>query len=152
MNAGGALMAAATLALAGCGDSGALRPPEIRLGEDVCVVCGMAVSDGRYAAAVVARLDGRDEVLLLDDIGELPRLALPRHDELGVFVRDEDTQGWLEADRAYFIRSDSLRTPMGFGIAALASEERAAARAAELGGARVPFEELRPGRGAAGAR
>ena len=132
------------LLLPACSDSGPLEPPDLRLGQDVCSVCGMAVSDGRYAAAVVLRHAGRDRVLLLDDLGELPQLELPQHDQMVVFVRDEDSQQWLDADHAWFIRAERLRTPMGHGVAALATQERAVARATELEGQSIPLDSLLP--------
>ena len=130
--------------LPGCGGEEALRPPDLDGGHDVCAVCGMAVSDDRYAAAVVLRDDGRVYTLLLDDLGELPRLMLPPHDEAAVFVKDEGTRAWVRAEEAHFVKSDSLRTPMGFGLAAFADEGRASARLRELSGTMVPLDDLDP--------
>lgn len=133
--------------LPGCGGEEALRPPDLDAGHDVCAVCGMAVSDDRYAAAVVLRDNGRVHTLLLDDIGELPRLTLPTHDEAEIFVKDEGTREWVQAEGAHFVKSDTLRTPMGFGIAAFADAGRASARLGEVSGAPVPLSELDPRRG-----
>lgn len=131
--------------LPACSDTGPLRPPDIRLGEDVCSVCGMAVSDGRYAAALVSRDAGRDEVRLLDDLGELSRCELPEHRRVALFVRDAETQAWLPAETAFYVKAESLRTPMGYGIAAFSTAERAERRRLELDGRLISFEELRSG-------
>ncbi|MCB9841115.1 MAG: nitrous oxide reductase accessory protein NosL [Phycisphaeraceae bacterium] len=139
-----AAVAASLWLLTACSDSGPLAAPEILLGRDTCTVCGMAVSDGRYAAAVVVRHQGRDQTLLLDDIGELPAVTIPPHDQVALFVRDESTQRWLVAEAAHYVRSEALRTPMGFGVAALATPEQAEARRAEIDGELLAFDALRP--------
>ncbi|MEZ6235164.1 MAG: nitrous oxide reductase accessory protein NosL [Phycisphaerales bacterium] len=139
-----AAVAAPLWLLTACSDSGPLAPPEILLGRDTCAVCGMAISDGRYAAAVVVRHQRRDQSLLLDDIGELPSVSIPPHDQIAIFVRDESTQHWLVAEAAHYVRSESLRTPMGFGVAALATQEQAETRRAEIDGELLAFDALRP--------
>jgi copper chaperone NosL len=145
-------LVAIALLLPACSDTGELRPPELALGQDTCAVCGMAVSDDRYAAAVVVRDAGRDATLLLDDIGELPELELPRHDAAAVFVRDEATRAWVPGESAHYLRAESLRTPMGYGIAALADAHAAEARRQELGGEVVEFSSLDPRRAPSGDR
>ena len=132
--------------LAGCNDSGPLRPPELALGHDICAVCGMSVSDDRYAAAVVLRHDARVTTLLLDDLGELRKLTLPEHDAIAIFVCDEATRSWVRAEDAHYVKSETLRTPMGFGIAAMASAERARVRSGELSGQVVTYAEIAPRR------
>ena len=49
------LVATVTLvmAAAGCSSSDPTAPPTVYYGQDVCVMCGMIISDERFAAAMI---------------------------------------------------------------------------------------------------
>jgi copper chaperone NosL len=99
------------------------EPPDIRYGADVCDRCAMIINEARYAAAYVIP-DG--ETRLFDDIGGMVAYNDEVAEDVAVFwVHDYDTEEWLKADEAYFAKSEELLTPMGFGIVAFASQERA---------------------------
>ena len=134
-----ALMAAT---VAGCARSvdATTTPPPLRLGEDVCTRSGMIISNPAYAAAYWTR---GGEVRPFDDIGSMILHHREHHEDVAAFwVHDLQTREWVRADRAAFLVSPYLRTPMGFGVAALASEEEARAQAARLGGRVLTFEQL----------
>jgi copper chaperone NosL len=80
----------------------------------------MLVSDLAYAAAF-RTAEGEERIF--DDIGcmlrELPASG-PR-----VWVHDFDTSSWIDGEKAFFLRSGSLETPMGGGIVAFSSREAA---------------------------
>jgi len=116
------------------------EPPEIIYGEDECERCRMIINDERYAAAYMTE-DG--DVRRFDDIGGM----FLHHVEMGeavhlFWVHDVDSKVWVKADEAYFVKSSTLETPMGFGIAALNSQEEAEAMAADLDGKVVSFSWL----------
>jgi copper chaperone NosL len=112
-------MAAAVPLLAACG-AAETGPPAIVLDQTPCAHCRMLVSDLAYAAAFRTR-EGEERVF--DEIGcmlrELPAAGAR------VFVHDYETSQWLEGEKAFFLRSESIQTPMGGGIVAFSS--RAAA-------------------------
>lgn len=140
-----ALLLAVVWALTGCGsEADPLAPPEIRYGEDICDACQMIISDPRFAAATLVEVDGATEPRRFDDIGDL--LAYHREDpELVVrawYVHDYDSEAWLDARRAHFVRAEGIRSPMGFGLAAFAEPERAEAFATEMEGEVLDFETL----------
>jgi copper chaperone NosL len=97
------------------------QPPEIRYGEDPCDECFMLINESRFAATYIT-FD--DQVKRFDDIGCL-LLYQKEHDEdvAHFWVKDFNTQKWLKADNALFISSDSIQTPMGFGIIAFENEK-----------------------------
>ena len=130
---------AATLLVA-CGSSVNFdQPPDIVYGEDVCERCSMIINEARYAAAYVTE-DGQAH--LFDDIG-----GMMAHDEEAAgdvvvfWVHDFDTEEWLKADQAYYVKGDHI-TPMGFGIVAFAEHMRAETWAAEHGGVVMTFDDL----------
>lgn len=127
--------------LTACGGGPDLdEPPDIRYGEDVCDRCLMIINEARYAAAYV-KSDG--EARLFDDIGGMVASIDEAAEDVAVFwVHDYDTEEWLKADEAFYVKSDDLVTPMGFGIVAFADRSRAEEWAAEQAGQMRSYSEL----------
>jgi copper chaperone NosL len=126
-----------------CGSSAPaeIGPPEIVLGEDRCVECGMIISDLRFAAAAVTP-EGAS--LLFDDIGDMLRYRTRAELPEGTvyFVHDYDSREWLEADSAFYVQSNRIHSPMGSGVAAFALQARAEAMAAEQEGTIMDYASL----------
>lgn len=116
-------------------------PPPISYGRDVCVRCGMIVSDPRFAAAY--RLDDGSE-WMFDDLGELVA-HLIEHDRLGgarAWVNDRDTGEPVPAIDAYFVHVPGDATPMGWGVSAFGNRAAAEAFAAAHGVAVLSWFDL----------
>jgi copper chaperone NosL len=127
--------------LVACGSGPDLdEPPEIRYGEDVCDRCLMIINEARYAAAYVTP---EGDARLFDDIGGMAASIDEAPEEVAVFwVHDYDTEEWLKAKKAFYVESDDLLTPMGFGIIAFADEGRAEEWAAAQAGILRSYSEL----------
>jgi len=113
-----------------CSADEASAPPRIALGLEECSYCRMIISEERHAAAIDL---GAGETRKFDDIGCL--LASMRSLEKvpqRVWVHDVDSVEWLDAATGYFVLDEARTTPMGSGVAALASEEAALERAGAL--------------------
>lgn len=134
------LLGLATVLLVACGSEVDFdQPPEIVYGEDVCERCSMIINEARYAAAYMTE-DGQAH--LFDDIGGMLAHHKAVTEDVVVFwVHDFDSEDWLKAGEAYYVKGDHI-TPMGFGIVAFAQGQRAEAWAAEQGGMVVTFDEL----------
>ena len=134
--------------LAACGGAAVAPnvPPEIRFGEDVCDQCNMIISDERFAAGLVVELEPDSyEHRIFDDIGDLLAYEKAHGEELTVaayYVHDYNSKEWIDGQAAYYIHSEGLRTPMGFGLAATAQEPEAKALAEEWAGEVLTFAEL----------
>ena len=127
---------ASALALAGCGKTDDLSPPDIHFGQDTCHACGMIIEDDRYAAAVVSlNASGDVERHAFDDAGEMLEFK-PAAGATSVrrYVRDAGTRQWVDAGRATFVKAPDLQTPMGSGVAAYADAGAARAFASQHGG------------------
>lgn len=99
------------------------QPPEIRNGEDVCTKCGMIISEARYAAAFYTV---QGEARRFDDIGGLFIYHAENQEDVAQFwVHDYETEEWIKADQAFYVTSDQLHTPMGFGLIAFSEQDRA---------------------------
>ena len=135
------LLVAAAVLLGACSSSPNLdEPPTILYGEDVCDRCMMIINEARYATAYTTS-DGQTR--RFDDIGGMIRYDLDMGEDVAVFwVHDYETEEWLKADTAFYVKDDNLHTPMGFGIIAFDSQERAESWAAEQGGMMMTFSDL----------
>ncbi len=136
-------LGAATASCAGPTDP--LAPPDIVYGEDVCDQCGMIISEARFAAASIVEVDGVTAPRRFDDVGDMlayhqtnSGLAVRRW-----YVHDYDTEAWLDAAGAYFVKGADIRGPMGGKIAAFSIPMRAAEFASTLGGEQMSFDALR---------
>ena len=135
------------LILAACGGPTVTpdTPPEILYGEDICDQCGMIISDERFAAGVVIETAPSEfEHRIFDDIGGMIEFVAENSDLTIAtnYVHDYNSKEWLDAQDAYFIKSDEMVTPMGFGLAACAQKVEAEALAREWHGDVLTFAEL----------
>jgi copper chaperone NosL len=116
------------------------QPPTIRYGLESCAACGMIISEPAYAAAY--RTTG-GEVRLFDDMGEMVRYHRRQREAVqSFFVHDFERQTWLRAEEGVYVVSHGLRTPMGTGMVALASEAEARALADRVGGRVLRWSEV----------
>ena len=113
------------LLLAGCSrGQSEIKPPTIRLGEDKCADCDMIINDMRFACAAIHEVSAGDyESLLFDDIGDLVRYLAKHSDQTfaASYVHDYETKAWIEADKAAYVSSPELKTPMASGLLAVSS-------------------------------
>lgn len=126
------LLPVAALAAAGaCAPAG---PRPIAFGEEPCAHCHMTIADQRYAAEVMTKTG---KVFVFDDVGCMAAwLADNPAPVKGAWVMDFVNHGWMAADSAIYLRSDTLQTPMASGLAALTpgteSDSIRSARGGEL--------------------
>jgi nitrous oxide reductase accessory protein NosL len=97
-------------------------PVEIAWDRDTCEHCGMSIGDRRFAAQIRSPEDHR--VRRFDDLGcallwldERPWRDRPEE----MWVRDSAGEGWLDAAKARYVAGE--RTPMGYGLGAIAAGE-----------------------------
>ena len=105
-----------------CKDNTPQGPHEIYYGEDVCERCKMIISEEQYSSQYVLK-DGTARKF--DDLGCM--LHYISHDEPGhgekgdiesYYVKDYSTGEWIDGRSAYYVWSEGINTPMGYGIIA----------------------------------
>ncbi len=120
--------------------------PEIRYGEDVCVQCGMIISDERFAAGLVVETGPSSyEHRIFDDIGGMFAYAAELKDSQPIvryFVHDYTSLAWIDAQTASFVSSQAILTPMGFGLSAFADPTAAQTMAEVWGGQVLSFDDV----------
>lgn len=121
-------------------------PPKIHYGEDICSDCGMIINEPRFAGAyAVEQEPGRFESFVFDDIGDLLLHMYKNKTLKGVdwWVHDYHSEEWIDAPTAFYVLSNQIKTPMGYGIAAFAEESAAKEFAAGVDGKLLSWDDLR---------
>jgi copper chaperone NosL len=138
--AGAVALSLLSLLIVGCEAPHADRPPQIRYGEETCASCGMLISEERFAAALTT---STGETRTYDDLGCVLHDLTERDRSMAhVWVHDHDSGRWLQAQRAVFVRSHEVPTPMGGGLFAFSTQEAAERFAHDVHGTVVRFEQL----------
>lgn len=137
-------LAAVAAGLSACEHQPTDGPPQLRLGRDECTECGMSIVEARSAAATIATIDGQRSELLWDDIGCMLdwERESPDTPVTARYVRDFATEEWVDAQKARFVMSPKIKTPMASGLVAYASADAATACHAEHGGALLSWADL----------
>ena len=133
------------LAFSGAAGAQAKAPPPAALDPaiDACAQCRMSVKDSGYAAQAIAD-DGR--VYWFDDVGCLLAF-LSAESSLKIaarYVQDAESRSWVALEKAFFVRSKEVATPMGYGIHAFAlkAEVESFAKARKDGAKAVALGDL----------
>ena len=131
------LLLALILAFPSAAQAEDAKPAVLDPAIDACAQCKMSVKDSGYAAQVIAG-DGR--VYKFDDIGCLLTYlsANPSVKAAARYVQDSSTHAWVALEKAYYVVTKEVPTPMSYGIHAFASKAAAASFAqARKDGAKV---------------
>jgi copper chaperone NosL len=135
------LISILVLILLGCQSGSQLdQPPTIRYGEDPCDECYMLINEARFAAAYVVK---SGEARRFDDIGCLLIYYDKHQEDVNHFwITDFLSRNWIRAVSAVFVKSDSIQTPMGFGIISFKNEQNANKVLENYPGSIVKFPQL----------
>jgi nitrous oxide reductase accessory protein NosL len=127
------IAAIVAVGIAACGgDDRAGQPPDIEYGVSVCSRCGMIISEERYAGGIV---DEKGDSLIFDDIGEMIHVIQDEGlNSRRVWVHDANSLEWIDGERAYYVASMMVMSPMGSGVTAFERREDADAFARETMG------------------
>lgn len=119
-------------------------PRPINYGQDACAFCKMTLMDKHYGAEIVTK---KGKVYVLDDINCLARLLksgdIKAEHIAGRYITDYAHTGvLLELEKAVFLHSDNLKTPMASGVAAFANEQDINAVKSQTGGDMLRWEQV----------
>jgi copper chaperone NosL len=125
--------------MVGCG--GHPKPAELDPG-DICAKCKMAISERRYAAEFA---DREGAIVKFDDIRCMIRFVQEhnlRDKAAAYFVMDYEKRIWLSAEKAYYVKSKELPSPMVSGLAAFQERAKAEELSSKLHGEMLTFQDL----------
>lgn len=118
-----AVLTGLLLLLAACGED-EIEPVAIDEATDTCEVCNMAVVDNEFATQLALE-NGRS--IVFDDIGCMYDWKETNGTEevLAEFVRDYNTQEWIDVEDATFLYNESVKTPMAYNVISFTDNESA---------------------------
>jgi copper chaperone NosL len=107
--------------LQGC----SVKPEPLVYGKDMCHACKMTLVDAKYGAEILTK---KGKIYKFDDVNCLVNFYTSDYEERSniqqVLVIDFATQEKLiDVNTAHFVRSESIRSPMGSGVAAFSTTE-----------------------------
>ena len=119
------------------------QPQPVNYGKEACSFCKMTIMDKKFACAIVTQ-KGKD--FHFDDmhclISYLHENKIDTKD-VTVYVNDfSGNHNFLKASESFFVKDDSLKTPMGGNIAAFSSQTQAQQYIQQHGGSLLNFSQI----------
>ncbi len=132
---------ALALGVQACGSDG---PKPINFGKDQCAHCRMMVSDARFGSQLVTtkgRAYNFDDVQCM--VAFVKGGSVDREDVANYYLPDYTNENkLLSAEGLFFLKSESLKSPMRGDVAAFASEQDLEKVRKIHGGERLTWEDL----------
>lgn len=124
-----------------CGRSKPRLPVEFNLGEHQCDYCRMGIADIRFRAQAVTTKGKRYYFDSIECLGAWSRSNQEKIDTswVGDFLQEGK---WVEEEKAIFLHSENLNSPMGAGLSAYENETLFIEAQKEYGGSRLNRSEL----------
>ncbi|MGZ5253505.1 MAG: nitrous oxide reductase accessory protein NosL [Flavitalea sp.] len=97
-------------------------PRPIKVGEDACTFCKMTVTDKKFGAELVT---DKGKVFVYDDLHCLAEYVKQNPDltNSDYYVTSFESGDLIKSDKAVYLKSELLKSPMGSNIAAFSSAE-----------------------------
>ena len=119
-------------------------PRPIQYGTDSCASCKMTLMDKHYGAEIVTK---KGKTFVVDDINCFVKFlkdgSVAPADVAGRYVTDYAHEGvLLEAEKAVYLKSEGLKTPMASGIAAFAGTADMNGVKSQTGGIAMTWEQV----------
>lgn len=119
------------------------KPTPIITGRDECSFCRMTISDKRFGAELVTR---KGKPYKFDDLHCLEQFVKTQPavaDKAGFYVTSYSVDHSLvNAEQAFYLRSDAINAPMGGHVAGFASKEGLDSLQQTLGGTIIGWKEV----------
>ncbi len=119
-------------------------PQPIKLGQDACSFCKMSIADQRFGAEIVTK---KGKVFKFDDMHCL--LAFRKANTINkndiketYLINFDEPHNFIEAPKAFVLKSNELHSPMGGNIANFSDENKLKEAAQKFKGEEVTWEAL----------
>mgnify|MGYP003296686737 CR=1 FL=1 len=101
------------------------EPQPLRIGQDNCDYCKMTISDNRFGAEIVTK---KGKIYKFDDehciMAFLNSKVIEQKEIAGIYFTDFNSPHELiDVEKAYFLQSPTLKSPMNGNIAAFRNQE-----------------------------
>lgn len=123
-------------------------PKIINYGKDNCDFCKMTIMDDRFPAQCFSK---KGKYFKFDDVHclvEFIRNGGVWSNEIDrIYFADFLNKGkWITPDKAYLLKSEMIKSPMGSNIAVFASESERDEANKQFNGEKLKWDDIKPGR------
>ncbi|MFA5244212.1 MAG: nitrous oxide reductase accessory protein NosL [Pedobacter sp.] len=120
------------------------EPEPIRIGKDNCQFCKMTISDKRFGAEIVTK---KSKIFKFDDqhclISYMKADGFDSENVAGVYFTDfNEPHSLIPVEKAHFLQSPDLNSPMNGDIAAFSHEDSLGKALPRYYGNRITWEEM----------
>ncbi len=120
-------------------------PEPFALGKDVCDECRMTIMDAKFGSEVITK---KGKVYKFDDahcLVKFLKAGKVKETEINqtVFINYTDGKNFVDVNKASFVTSPQLKSPMNSNTAAFADRTEADKKVAETKGIQMNWEELK---------
>jgi len=118
-----------------------IGPVPIKLNVDNCANCNMTVSDLRFGTELITE---KGRTFIFDDLKCMVHYIKENNVQNAIYyVPDHNKpENLLKAENAFFVKGDSIRTPMNGHIATFAKKEEATEYASQNSAEIINWEEV----------
>ena len=128
-----------TMMVVGCTPT----PQPINFGGDLCEHCRMMVTDAQFGSQI---LNKKSKSFKFDSVECMVAYDLKNPDPENVHSRwvpdFSNPEVWVEAEKAFYLHSEQLRSPMGMFLSAYETEAAARVLQADYGGQIIGYEDV----------
>ncbi|SDI99988.1 copper chaperone NosL [Pedobacter sp. ok626] len=123
-----------------------VTPKPIKVGTDACSFCKMGVVDKRFGAEMITK---KGKIYKFDDLHCLMEfvkgVTVKNSDVQGMYLVDyEEPHGFIDLQKAFLFKGETLRSPMRSNIAAFLTEKQLKATTQSIQGGVVQLNSLMP--------
>ena len=120
-------------------------PAEMHYGQDQCDYCRMGIADAGYGSQLIARTGKAYKFDSIECLAAFELTQMTDPEEIGArWVANVKKPGtFLSVEKATIVHSELLRSPMGLGLAAVASPEIATEFGAAISGRVISWPAVR---------
>jgi len=120
-------------------------PEAIKYGSDNCSFCKMTIMDEKFATECISK---KGKVFRFDDVHCMTAFmkngGVWSNEVAKIYLSDFSNKGvWIEAEKALFLHSEELKSPMGGNYAAFSKEEQREAAIKQYNGEKISWEEIK---------
>lgn|SRR5690554_5163833 len=131
-------LTAVLIAVSACSN----KPHEIHFGSDECAHCKMVIMDEEFATQIVKKTGKAFKFDSIECLAAYTKEQQPKATDQTLWVPDFATVEWVNANDAFFVKSEVIKSPMGMGLLAFKSNEAANNHINQYPGKIISWNEL----------
>lgn len=121
-----------------------VNPEPLNMGKDACYTCKMTLMDNKFGAEIVTK---KGKIYKFDDLNCMINFNKSGYEseenvEHRLVVDFTQPDKWIDAAKAFYVKSPKINTPMGSQVAAFEKKQDLEKFNAEMPGTALTWNEL----------